>query len=101
MPVFGFKMLMKWTTQGTAQRKNARRRRKKAIRKAYKADFDVLKADYAFDGSEYDVEWIIEIDKGSKAQATAAAKALAADFFGELNVQGAAAGTPPDISDYP
>jgi hypothetical protein len=101
MPVFGFKMLMKWTNQGDAQRKNARRRRKKAVRRAYRADFDVLKTDFGFDGSDYDVEWTIEIDRGTQAQARAAAVALANDFYGEGFVQGAAANTPPDVVDLP
>jgi hypothetical protein len=101
MPVFGFKMQMKWTSQGDAQRKNARRRRKKAIRRAYRADFDVLKTDFGFDGSAYDVEWTIEIDRGTQAQARAAAVQLAADYFAEGFVQGAAANTPPDVVDLP
>src|SRR5690242_11522473 len=101
MTVYGFKMQMKWNTQGATQRQHARRRRKVAMRKAYKDGFDVVKADFSFDESQYDVEWTIEIDKSTQAIARAAADALALHFFNQGFVEGAAPGTVPDITNLP
>jgi len=107
MPTFRFKMEMKWTatpmTGGIAERRYALRRRKRAKKLAVKTyGFDYIEADWAFgEASDYDVVWILEIEKtggGAAAAARQAADDLALDFFNQAKVQGRVDGTRPDVT---
>jgi hypothetical protein len=98
MPTFRFRMQMRWNATGLQERQHARLRRKLALRRAYTANIDVIKTDFSLDESVYDVEWIIEIDRPNSGQALTAAQTLAHDFQQQGRVEGATAGSDPDIT---
>ena len=81
MTEYAFKMQMRWTAAGVTQRKDARRRRSLAKAKAHREGFVVDDVDFSFDGSVYDIKWIIVIDKNTEAQQRPPRKTLHCSFM--------------------